>query len=99
MGAVQKSKWSTAGDLVRSFGFRMEAQPDKIAILNAVWEKELGYMAKHWLLLGVRKGILYVRPASSAATLELSMRAPVILSGLNKYFNKRWLKAIKTSLR
>lgn len=95
----KKQRWSTAGDLVRSFNFRAGVQPDKISILNAVWEKELGHFSRHWSLLGVRRGTLFIRPRSAAAAQELQMRSAEILRDLNKYFSRAWIKAIKVSLR
>ena len=95
----KRQRWSTAGELVRSFQFRAGVQPDKISILNAVWEKELGHFSRHWSLLGVRRGTLYIRPRSSAAAHELQMRSAEILRDLNKYVSSPWIKAIKASLR
>lgn len=94
-----RKKWSTAGDLVRSFNYRAGIQPDKISILNEVWEKELGHFSRHWSLLGVKRGILFVRPRSAAAAQELQMRATQILRDLNKYFSRPWIKAVKVSMR
>ena len=92
-------KWATGGDLVRSFKFRAGIQSDKILILNAVWEKELGHFAKHWVLVGVKQGTLYVKPRSAAAAQELQMRAGAITRGLNKYFSRAWIKAVKATSR
>ena len=96
----QKRKlWSTSDDLIKSFKFRAGIQSDKISILNAVWEKELGHMAGYWSLAGVKKGTLFVKPRSSAAAQELHMRAAGLVRTLNKYFSRAWIKAIKTTLR
>ena len=91
-------RWSSAADLVRSWGFRQGITTDKVAILNAVWEKELGHFAKHWKLKGIRKGVLYVTPRSSGAALELKMRAPEIVRSLNKYFKTSWIKGLKVAV-
>ena len=99
-GAAGKpNRWSNAGDLVKSFTYRSGAGQDKLAILNAVWEKECGAYAKHWALVAVRKGTLFVRPKSAAAAQELSLRTGALLRGLNKYFSRPWLTAVKTTYR
>ena len=92
-------RWSSANDLVKSFTYRAGTANDKLALLNAVWDKECGAFAKHWALIGVKKGVLYVRPKSSAAAQELHMRAETLLRGLNKYFSRPWLVAVRTSYR
>ena len=96
---AQRKSWSTSGDIIKSFKFRAGIQSDKISILNAVWEKELGHMTGYWSLAGVKKGTLFVRTKSSAAAQELHMRAPGLVRNLNKYFSRAWIKAIKTTLR
>ena len=92
-------KWATGEDLVKSFKFRSGIQSDKISILNAVWEKELGHFSKHWELAGVKKGVLYIKPRSAAAAQELQMRGTEIVRGLNKYFSRAWIRAVKTALK
>lgn len=94
----ERKKWSTGADLVRSFQFRNSAEPGKIDLLNAVWERELGHFAKHWTLVGVRHGTLHVRPRSAAAAQELQLRAGEIVRALNKYFNRQWIRAVKSAL-
>lgn len=95
----KRRHWSTTGDLLGSFKYRAGMQPDKISILNAVWEKELGHFAKHWALMGVKQGTLYVKPRSAAAAQELQMSAAAIVRRLNKYFSRSWIKAVKTTSR
>jgi hypothetical protein len=94
---VQK-RWATAGDLVSSFKARAGLQTDKVAVLSAIWDRELGHFAKQWSLVGVRRGVLFVRPRSAAAAQELHMRAASIARGLNKHFSRPWIKGIRTSL-
>jgi len=91
--------WSSAADLIRTWGFRQGISPDRVAILNAVWEKELGHMARHWKLKGMRKGILYITPRSSGAALELQMRGQEIARSLNKYFKTAWIKGVRLEVR
>jgi hypothetical protein len=94
-----RQRWATGEDLIKSFKFRTGIQSDKISILNAVWEKELGHFAKHWQLVGVKRGVLFVKPRSSAAAQELQMRSGEMIRSLNKYFSRAWIKAVKTSLK
>ncbi|OGR88764.1 MAG: hypothetical protein A3J74_03940 [Elusimicrobia bacterium RIFCSPHIGHO2_02_FULL_57_9] len=96
---MRKRRWSTSSELVKSFKFRSGIQADKISILNAVWDKELGHFSKYWALIGVKRGVLYVKPSSSAAAQELHMRSSEVVQGLNKYFGRAWIKAIRTSLK
>ena len=95
----KRPRWATAQDLVASFKYRAGIQTDKVAILNAVWEKELGHFARHWSLTGLKNGVLYVKPRSAAAAQELSLRAGEIVRSLNKYFSRAWIKSVKASLR
>ncbi|MBI5211491.1 MAG: DUF721 domain-containing protein [Elusimicrobia bacterium] len=94
-----RKRWATANDLVQDFKRRLQLQPDKLSILNDVWERELGPLAKHLELAGVRKGTLYVRPASAAAAQELRLRSSSLLRALNKYFTRQWIKALKATVR
>ncbi len=91
-------KVSSAEELIRAFKFRAGMQSDKLSILNAIWEREMGHFAKHWSLDSVRRGVLYVKPRSSAAAQELHLRAPEIARSLNKHFSRAWIKAVKATL-
>lgn len=95
----KKNRWTSAADLVTSFGWRSGAQPDQLSILNAVWEKEMGHMARHFSLVGMQKGTLYVKPRSAAAAQELQMRAGDIMRALNKYFSRNFIKQVKATSR
>ncbi|MBI5630469.1 MAG: DUF721 domain-containing protein [Elusimicrobia bacterium] len=95
--AAFRKRWATANDLVRSFKFRAGVQSDKISILNAVWERELGHFSRHWSLLGVQRGMLFIKPNSAAAAQELVMRRAEIVRTLNKHFSRAWIKGIKTT--
>lgn len=92
-------RWATSSDLVKSFSYRAGTVNDKLALLNAVWDKECGAYAKHWALVAVKKGTLFVRPKSSAAAQELQMRSVGLLRSLNKYFSRPWILAVKTTYR
>jgi hypothetical protein len=71
--------------------------PERLQLLDAVWKKEFGRLSQHCELLGVDGAYLVVKPVSSAAASELTLRGPVIVKGLNKYFRQPWIKAIKTA--
>ncbi len=94
-----KKRWHAASELVGAFRFKTRLQVDKIAILNTVWERELGSWSGQWYLSGVRGGTLFVRPRSAAAAQELQLRSQEIVRSLNKHFNRPWIVAVKTSLR
>ena len=72
---------------------------DRIAILNAVWDKECGANAKHWSLAGIKRGVVYVRPKSAAAAQELHMKAEGLIGALNKYFSRAWILAVRATYR
>ena len=91
-------RWATGQELVRAFKSRTGIQSDKISILNAVWERELGHFSRHWTLVGVKRGVLYIKPRSSAAAQELQIRSGDIVKSLNKYFSRDWIRAIRTSV-
>ena len=92
-------RWSTSGDLIKSFSYRAGTVNDKLALLNAVWDKECGARAKYWALVAVKRGILFVRPKSAAAAQELHMRSGILIRSLNKYFSRPWISAVKTTYR
>ena len=94
-----RQRWSTASDLVKTFGYRVASGPDNLAILGAVWDRELGHLSKHWALVGIKKGVLYVKPRSAAAAQELAMRASEIVRILNKHFNRNLVRAVKATSR
>ena len=97
--APKKPCWSTGGDLVRSFQYRSGMSGDRMAILGAVWQKELGYLSGHWELVGLKQGTIYVKPRSAAAAQELQLRAAGMVRALNKYFARAWIKSIKVASR
>ena len=95
----KKPRWSTVQDLVASFQYRTGLSSDRMAILSAVWQKELGHLGGHLELLGFKHGTLYVKPRSAAAAQELQLRGSGIAHDLNKYFNRAWITGIKISSR
>lgn len=95
----KKPCWSTGSDLVSSFQYRTGMTENRMSILAAVWQKELGHLSGHWQLLGVKQGTLYVKPRSAAAAQELQLRGAGMVRSLNKYFSRAWIKGIKVSTR
>jgi len=89
--------WTRASEVCASWKFLGVAGLDRLAILDAVWKKEMGRLADHCVMLGVDKGVILVKPSSAAAASELALRSSVLVKGLNKYFKRPWIKAIKTA--
>ncbi len=90
-------RWKTANDLAASFGYRAGVSSDQITLLSAVWKKELGYLSGQWELVGLKQGILYVKPRSAAAAQELHLRGASLVRTLNRYFARPWIKSIKAT--
>jgi hypothetical protein len=57
----------------------------------------MGSWVKHWNLVGLKRGVLYISPRSSAAAQELQMRSGSVIAGLNKYFSSAWIKTIRAN--
>jgi len=93
----KSSNWTRANEVCSSWKFLGGVAPDRLAVLDAVWKKEIGRLGEHCVLLGVDKGIVLVKPSSAAAASELSLRSSVLVKGLNKYFKRPWIKAIRTA--
>ncbi|MCM2266689.1 MAG: DciA family protein [Elusimicrobiales bacterium] len=93
----RSSNWNKADTVCSSWKFLGMAGLDRLAILDAVWKKEMGRLGEHCALLGVERGFILVKPSSSAAASELALRSSVLVKGLNKYFKRPWIKAIKTA--
>ncbi|MHB0995290.1 MAG: DciA family protein [Elusimicrobiales bacterium] len=91
----KKVNWHKADAVCSSWKFLGAGALDRLAILDAVWKKEMGRLADHCTLLGVDKGCVLVKPKSAAAASELSLRSSVLVKSLNKYFKRPWIKAIK----
>jgi len=95
--ARRTSNWTQAGKICAARRFLGGIVPERLQILEAVWKKEFGRLSQHCELLGVDGPCLVVKPVSSAAASELTLRGPVIVKSLNKYFKQPWIKAIKTA--
>ncbi len=95
--ARKTANWSRAGEVCSSWKFPGGIAPDRLAVLDAVWKKEIGRLGGHCVLLGVDRRFILVKPSSSAAASELALRSSVLVKSLNKYFTRPWIKAIKTA--
>lgn len=93
----RSSNWTQADKICATRKFLGGIVPERLAILDAVWKKEFGRLSQHCELLGVDGGAIMVKPVSSAAASELTLRGPVIVKSLNKYFRQPWITAIKTA--
>jgi len=93
----RKVNWTQANAVVSSWKFLGGVSPDRLAILDAVWKKEMGRLGEHCVMLGVDNGNILVKPSSAAAASELALRSSVLVKSLNKHFKRPWIKAIKTA--
>ena len=91
------SNWTRVNEVCSSLRFLGGINPDRLAILDKVWEKEMGRLADHCELLGVDGPYILVKPRSATAASELALRSSVLVKGLNKYFQRPWIKGIKTA--
>jgi len=95
----RSSNWTRAGDICTSWNVPGVTGLERLAVLDAVWKKEMGRLGEHCVMLGVDKGVILVKPSSSAAASELALRSSVLVKGLNKYFKRPWIKAIKPATK
>jgi hypothetical protein len=95
----RKANWTRANEVCSSWRFIGGIDPDRLAVLDAVWEKEMGRLGDHCELLGVDRNFILVKPRSAAAASELALRSSVLVKSLNKYFKRPWIKAIKTATK
>jgi hypothetical protein len=89
--------WSSANTVLGSWKMRTGLEMERMLILNEAWEREVGNFSQQWVLDGVRRGVVYVRVKTPAAAQELQMRGRQIVRGLNKYFKRSWIRAIRTA--
>jgi len=95
----KSSNWTAAGDICSSWKMLGMGGLDRLAVLDAVWKKEMGRLGDHCVLLGVDRGVIVVKPSSAAAASELALRSSVLVKGLNKYFKRPWIRAIKPATK
>ncbi|MBI5743512.1 MAG: DUF721 domain-containing protein [Elusimicrobia bacterium] len=95
----RSSNWTRADAVCSSYKVLGIAGLDRLALLDAIWKKEMGRLGEHCTLLGVDRGCILVKPSSAAAASELALRSSVLVKGLNKYFKRPWIRAIKTATK
>ena len=93
--AKRTSNWTRVNEVCSSWHFLGGVNPDRLAILDAIWEKEMGALGKHCELLGVDGAYILVKPKSAMAASELALRSSVLVKGLNKYYKRPWIKGLK----
>lgn len=89
--------FESAGDVLGRLKGFARARTDRLMILNQVWEREAGALARHWALSAVKGGTVFVRAASPAAAQELQLRGRELVRGLNKHFDRAWIREVRTS--
>ncbi|KAF0127779.1 MAG: hypothetical protein FD189_1279 [Elusimicrobia bacterium] len=70
---------------------------DRLPLLSAIWDREIGQLSAHCKLEGVDGDRLVVSASSAAAANELRLRGRSLVRALNKYFNRAWLRDIKVT--
>lgn len=93
----KSSNWTNIATVKDSWKSLNGLNTDRLAILDAVWKKEIGRLNDHCEIVGVDKGCIVVKTDSSVVSNELFMRNKQILRNLNRYFARPWLTAIKTA--
>ena len=84
-----------ADSALRAWKSSLRVDDGRMVILNQVWEREVGHFSRFWALVGLRRGILYVKVSSPAAAQELQMRGSGLVRSLNKHFKRSWIKGIR----
>ena len=68
---------------------------DRLLILESVWDKEMGALGEHCVLLGVKKNTLVIKADSSVVANEIVFKSRNTIKSLNKYFRSPWIKYLK----
>jgi hypothetical protein len=93
--AGRRGDFAGAEDLLKGFWRQAGLAEDRVAILHAIWDREVGSFKMHWILEGVKRGTVHIRVKSSASAQELSMRSRELVRSLNKHFRSAWIKQIR----
>jgi predicted nucleic acid-binding Zn ribbon protein len=73
---------------------------ERLYAVQKVWESELGPLARHAEILGLKKGVLVIEADSNAVLHELTLRKREILNKLNQFFGEnKFLKQIKLQIK
>jgi predicted nucleic acid-binding Zn ribbon protein len=73
---------------------------DEFPAVIMIWEKEVGGLARHAKVSGIKKGVLIIDVSSSAHMQELTVRKRDIIKRINQHFGgKKIVKNIKLELK
>ncbi|MEA3306698.1 MAG: hypothetical protein U9Q34_02835 [Elusimicrobiota bacterium] len=68
---------------------------DRLLILESVWDKEMGALGEHCVLLGVEKNTIVVKIDSAIVANEIVLKSRSTIRDLNKHFRTPWIKYLK----
>ena len=68
---------------------------DRLLILESVWDKEMGALGEHCVLLGVEKNAIVIKIDSAIVANEVVFKSKHTIKSLNKYFRTPWIKYLK----
>lgn len=88
-------KTRSAREVARRWASKVSLVPERLALLEALWETKFSRLSRLWELRAVKGATLYVRPRSPAAAQELKLREREILEGLNAHFTGNWLRVVR----
>lgn len=100
MAEAERRRKGFAGSSEIIDGLRRQLGLDEnvYAIMQA-WDREMGALARHVKLAGIKKGILVVDVASSAHMQEITLRRRELIDKLNQYLGgKKVVKGIRVQL-
>ena len=94
LGSKPSKIWKSSADLSKKYN-RLNSQLNRLMVLDHVWAQLVGPKGKFWKLSAVKGNILYVSVSLAVAKNELKMRQSMLLSEINKYFDKPWIEKIE----
>ena len=68
--------------------------PQRLLVLETVWERELGPLARHLFLAGISRETLFVRAGSPAAAQEFRLRQKELLRRIRKHFGEGQIQGL-----
>ncbi|MCG2725089.1 MAG: DUF721 domain-containing protein [Elusimicrobia bacterium] len=68
---------------------------DRLLILESVWDKEMGVLGEHCVLLGVEKNTIILKVDSSVVANEIIFKSNQTIKNLNKHYRTPWIKYLK----
>jgi hypothetical protein len=93
-GEKEKPLWHNSSEIGNKFSGLL-GRLNRLLLLESVWNKMLGAKGKFWVLSAAQGGAIIVKASNAAARHELLLREKKLISDLNKYFDKPWIKQIK----